>query len=272
MKSSRMLPASFTIWRIRPDGSGLEQIPTPFESSIGGNFDVSSSGRWLAVNESSDILVIPVGNPDGWVDITFDKSTLGDPRWHPNETSVLATYLPQISGPITARLTARDRSWQMELMERPISSTFLIREWFAGGDSLWYRSTPEGGAMVFRLSDSSSHPLSAVIDNRNIVAVSRTGRRALSWDTNEELYPDIHWWIHDLPSGAVVLDTILPFSPFEAIWSPDERFIAFGPSTVVEGIPEAEFVIMLFDTNTRTFSGLVPTDAQFGIGSVRWIK
>jgi len=266
--------ANTAAWRVLPDGSGLDRVPHPFLRVRKPN--VGLSGRWLAYVESGDVFVADLTNPPGWPelpqkDITF-VGLRTSPLVSPSGLLVANTYTGPDIDQRGIRISRNDQSGVETLLTSPSRQTGGSDRaigWFPGEDSLLIVQDREGYRQysIIHTDGTGKRPIGIPgVENFVSVALSPTGRFvALAGNASEipGSEPTRTITIHDLAAGRPVRSVILDESVYEAIWSPDERFLAYIPSSN----PDDPFDLAIVElaTGARTVVLDLPLSIQYPV-------
>jgi hypothetical protein len=265
-ESRRFDPPRTVIWRIKPDGSGREQVPAPDEGVIHSDFDISRDGRWLATNRASRLLVTRTDDPGSWHLIT-QTDLLGSPRWIPSGKGVAASRIDRATGRWRIVLTPIDGSPEMLLVEGEGTNGVRPVEWFPDGDSLIYVAVPQG-YRVLRLRDLSTRPLTPLM---SWIEPSPSGRFGIDWNPDPIEYETKKYWrLYDLASGQIVAEATHRLGPFRQAWSPDERHFVDACHEVLP--PNEPHSLCIYDRATlMPIRTLVSPTAETYLDFPRWI-
>lgn len=215
----RMLPHQKLLWRIRPDGTGREQVPNPDEVRAGPEFDVTRDGRMIAINRASTLMIVPIATPTAPYFVT-EVDLAGHFRWSPSGRVLARSRIDHGTGRKQLVLTSIDGAPETLLLETDAANGFRPVEWFTDGDSLVYVDVRRG-VRVLRLKDLSTRAVTPLTD---WIEPSPSGRFGLEWQVDSVDYDTKkHWRLYDLSTGQLVREVTHRFSPHRLAWSPDER-------------------------------------------------
>lgn len=229
------------VWRVLPDGSGLRRVPHPFLTISTPH--VGLSGRWLAYTESGDVFVADLSNPPGFPELPQKDITFVGLRSHPlvspSGSLVANTYTGPDIDQRGIRISRNDQSGVETLLTPPSRQTGgsdQVIGWFPGEDSLLIFEFPSDREYsIIHADGTGKRPIGIPgVENFVSVALSPTGRFvALAGNASEipGSEPTRTITIYDLATGRPVRSVILDESVYEVIWSPDERFLAYIPSS-----------------------------------------
>ncbi len=264
------------VWQVRPDGSGVGRVPHP------GDFvsapHVGLSGRWLAYG-AGDIVLADLTNPPGSPELPEMTITSGGDRSYPlvspSGQLVANTYFgsePDLRG---IRISRTDQSGIETLLTPPSRQTSAGDRaigWFPGEDSLLISQEPDGYReySIIHTDGTGKRPIGIPRVNEFVsVALSPTGRLvALAADGTAPIGSEVSRTvtIYDLATGRPLRSIIVEESVYQVLWSPDERFLAYVPTTV----PEDPFDLAIVElaTGART----VVLDIPGLISSPVWVN
>lgn len=218
-ETRRFAPSLTQFWRIRPDGTGREQVPNPDELRAGPQFDVSQDGRRLAVNRASRLLIVPTDAPASSYLVT-ETDLLSVFRWSPSGHGVARARIDHSTGQKQLVYTPVDRSPESILLETDPANGFRPVSWFPDGDSLIFVDG-RTGFRVLRLRDLSARALTPLTD---WIEPSPSGRFGIQWEVDSVDYDTKkHWRLYDLSTGQLLRTVTHPRGLFRIAWSPDER-------------------------------------------------